>query len=100
MTTWELRRYSVKPEMFERFVDWYFAGIPAIRARFGFTVEWVAIDRERLEFDWLVSHPGTETEFRAAEAACHGSAEFLAHRATLPSSLTEQRNSLVEVRVP
>jgi len=100
MTTREFRRYAMKPEMFDAFVDWYFAGIPAIRAQHGFTVEWVVIDREHLHFDWLVSHPGTEEEFRAAEAACDASEAFRAHRARIASSLDGMQTSFVELRVP
>lgn len=98
VATRELRRYSIKPEMFEPFVAWYFSGVPAIRARHGFTVEWTVVDRGELELLWLVSYPGTEADFRAAEAVFDASPEFLAHLAAKPPScLTNQRNTFVEV---
>ncbi len=39
-------------------------------------------------------------EIRVAEEACHGSAELKERRAKLPSSLTDQLNSFVEVVIP
>lgn len=101
VVTRELRRYAVRPERFEAFIAWYFAGVPALRARYGFTVEWTVIDRAERAFIWLVSFPGDEAEFRAAEAAFDASAEFLAHLALKPAScLLGQRNSFVEPVVP
>lgn len=100
MTTREFRRYTMVPELFDDFLAWYRAGVPAIRAKHGFTIEWCVVDREHLQFDWLVSHPGTEDEFRAAERALESSDEWIAYLAQIPRSLTELRKSFVEVFVP
>jgi len=100
VTTRELRRYSMRPEMFDEFLEWYLAGVPAIRGRFGFTVEWVVVDREHLQIDWLVSHPGTEAEFRAAERAFESSEEWTSYLARVRPSLTELRASFVDVISP
>jgi len=100
MTTHEYRRYVLKPEMAEEFVAWYQAGVPAIRARFGFTVEWVVLDRERLAFDWLVSHPGTRDDFRAAELELEESDEWRQYLSRIAPSLDDLHASFVDVIVP
>lgn len=100
MTTRQFRRYAMIPERFDRFLVWYFAGVPAIRARFGFTVEWCVIDRERAHFDWIVSHPGTVEEFLAAEREFEASEEWGAYLATVDPSLEALETSFVDVVVP
>ncbi len=100
MTTSEYRRYVLKPEMADEFIAWYRAGVPAIRARFGFTVEWVVIDRERLAFDWLVSHPGTEEDFRAAEREFEASEAWRACLARIAPALDALDAAFVEVLFP
>ncbi len=100
MTTSEYRRYVLKPEMADEFIEWYRAGAPAIRARFGFTVEWVVIDRAGLRFDWLVSHPGSEEDFRAAEAAFEASPEWVEYLSRIRPSLDGLEKSFVEVVLP
>ncbi|HWL02892.1 MAG TPA: hypothetical protein VNQ52_11040 [Microbacteriaceae bacterium] len=100
MTTHEHRRYVLKPEMADEFIAWYRAAVPAIRARFGFTVEWVVFDRERLAFEWLVSHPGTQDDFRAAERDLEASQEWQEYLARIAPSLDELHASFVDVILP
>ena len=100
MTTYEHRRYVLKPEMADEFIAWYRAGVPAIRARFGFTVEWIVIDRGRLGFDWLVSHPGTPDDFRAAERELEASEEWREYLSRIAPSLDGLDASFVDLIVP
>ena len=100
MTTHEYRRYTLKPELADEFIAWYRAGVPALRASFGFTVEWVVVDRERLGFDWVVSHPGTPDEFRAAQRELEASMEWRDYLAQIPASLDELHASFVDLIVP
>ncbi len=100
MTTYEFRRYTMIPEMFDEFIAWYRAGVPPIRERFGFTVEWCVVDRQHLHFDWLVSHPGTEEEFRAAEVVFETSPEWVDYLSRVRPSLVELDKSFVEVFTP
>lgn len=98
--TREFRRYAMIPELFDEFLAWYRAGVPAFRAKHGFTIEWCVVDREHLHFDWIVSHPGTEEDFRAAEQALETSPEWTAYLAQIPPSLTGLEKSFVEVFTP
>lgn len=100
MTTYQHRRYAMIPERFDEFLTWYRAGVPELRARYGFTVEWCVVDREHDRFDWLVSHPGTEDEFLAAAAAFEASEDWKAYLGRVQPSLRELEVSFVEVWVP
>ena len=90
----------MQPERFDTFLAWYFAGVPALRASHGFTVEWCVIDRERDHFDWIVSHPGTVEDFLAAERAFEASPDWIAYLATVEPSLNALETSFVDVVTP
>jgi len=100
VTTRQLRRYTMIPERFDEFLAWYFAGVPAIRAEFGFTVEWCVVDREHERFDWLVSHPGGPDEFLAAEREFEASEVWTGYLARVRPSLVGLEASFVELVVP
>ncbi len=64
MTTVQLRRYELYPEVVDQFLAW-FDDVLAVRAEFGFKVEFAYLNRESSEFTWAVSH---EADFDAVEA--------------------------------
>jgi len=98
--TREFRRYALRAELFDEFLAWYLGGVPAHRARFGFTVELCIVDRERLEFDWLVAHRGTPEEFRDAVAAHKADPDWVAYHARMPAAIERIEKSFVEVVAP
>ncbi len=100
MTTREFRRYTMKPERFDSFLEWYLAGVPALRARYGFTVEFCVIDREHLQFDWVGSYPGTEAEFAEAAETLKNAPEWREYYSQLEPSFDRIEKSFVEVVVP
>jgi hypothetical protein len=95
--TRQFRRYDLYPELLDAFLEWYTSAVPRIRAAHGFTVENCFLDRVGSEFSWIVSYPGTEAEFLAAEAECNGSAEFQAHFAAGPRAIREMYVSTIEL---
>ena len=97
MITRQFRRYELHPELLDAFLEWYTSAVPRIRAAHGFTVETCFVDRVGAEFSWIVSYPGTEAEFLAAEAECNGSEEFQAHFAAGPRAIREMFVSTVEL---
>ena len=64
MTTVQLRRYELFPELADQFLAWL-DEVLVVRDRYGFQVEFAYLNRETSEFTWAVSHAG---DFDAAEA--------------------------------
>ena len=78
MTSVQLRRYEIKPDEMELFLEAVRAAF-VVRAQYGFNVAFALIDDERNHFTWAVTHDG---DFAAAEAEYYASPE----RAALPAN--------------
>ncbi len=63
MTTIQLRRYELVPELVDEFIAW-FPGVVAVREHYGFRVLFALHDRPGNEFTWAVAHDG---DFDAVE---------------------------------
>jgi hypothetical protein len=57
MTTIQLRRYELIPELVDDFLAW-FPRVVSARQQHGFTVLFALHDRPGNEFTWAVSHDG------------------------------------------
>ena len=68
MTTVQLRRYELYPELVEQFLEW-FDRVLEVRDLFGFRVVFAYLNRESSEFTWAVSHDGDFDEVEAAYLA-------------------------------
>lgn len=64
MSTVQLRRYELFPELADHFLAWL-DEVLVVRERYGFRVEFAYLNRETSEFTWAVSHDG---DFDAVEA--------------------------------
>ena len=65
MTTFQLRRYELEPELAEDFVSWVVNDIFPLRETFGFRVEWSFFDRAKSELVWMAAADCTQAEFEA-----------------------------------
>lgn len=63
-----LRRYLLDEDAVDAFLVWWQAGIPALREKEGFTIEWAYLDRDNATFTWAISHSGDRSAFDEAEA--------------------------------
>ncbi len=89
----QLRRYEVTDEAgLDRLVAW-FPTIAAVRETYGFTIDNVLVDRENLEFVWVVSHPG---DFDAAVETYNASPERAAAFEGFESPVEEMHLAMVE----
>jgi hypothetical protein len=73
--TVQLRRYSIRPDLFDDFVEWMRDELLPLRADFGFHVEFAYADAENALFTWAVSLPGDEAGFLETEAHYSASPE-------------------------
>jgi hypothetical protein len=78
MTSVQLRRYEIKLDAMEPFLD-AIRGAWVVREQYGFSVAFALVDEERNQFTWAVTHDG---DFAAAEASYYASDE----RAALPAN--------------
>jgi hypothetical protein len=65
---WQVRRYTMNPDVWDEFLDLFRNYIVPAREKWGWTVVGGWIDRDRLEFTWIVGHPAPEG-WEAAEDA-------------------------------
>ena len=70
----ELKQYTIKPESWEDFLGVWRKLIP-IRKRFGFTVLFALVDKERNIFTWALSHPD---DYDAADKSYQADPERIA----------------------
>ncbi len=77
--TSQLRRYTINKGSLDTFVEAWRDGVYPLRRKFGFAIDGAWIIRERNEFVWIMSHPGTPDDWKARDAAYYASPE----RATL-----------------
>ena len=61
MTTIQLRRYDLIPELVDEFLAW-FPQVVAARQKHGFTILFALLDRPGNEYTWAVSHEGNFDE--------------------------------------
>ncbi|GAA3528444.1 hypothetical protein GCM10022222_09350 [Amycolatopsis ultiminotia] len=80
MPTVQLRRYQVKSDELEGFVNRWHLVLP-VRRQYGFEVLFAFVDRSTNQFVWAVSHEGESDEFDAAEKLLMESPEGAAIRA-------------------
>ena len=89
----QLRRYSISDEAgLDRLAAW-FPTVAAVREQYGFTIDSILVDRENLEFVWVVSHPG---DFDAALEVYNASPERAAAFDGFESPVDEMHLSMVE----
>jgi hypothetical protein len=89
----QLRRYEVVDGEMDALLEW-FPRIIAVREKFGFTVEFLYVDREHNELIWAVSHPG---DFDAAFEALAASPERAAAFAGQPVRVAKMHLAMVDV---
>jgi hypothetical protein len=85
------RRYELKPELAEQFLEW-FKGIVPVREQYGFRIVSTTYDPASHEFTWVVAHDG---DFAAAEQVYSGSPERAAAFAGAPKYTLAQHISMV-----
>lgn len=73
--TTQLRRYDVKPELLEEFLEWWPSRLLPARRAYGFSLEHAYLNRATSEFTWAISVEGDAEAFAAAEAAYMASPE-------------------------
>ncbi len=88
----QLRRYEVVEGQMDDLLAW-FPTISAVRAEFGFKVEFMLVDREKNELTWAVSHPG---DFDEAFARFADSPERAAAFADQPKRVENMHVAMVE----
>jgi hypothetical protein len=88
----QLRRYQVIDGMMDSLLEW-FPTIIAVREKFGFTVEFMYVDREANELIWAVSHPG---DYDAAYEEMSASPERAAAFEGQPKRVESMQVSMVE----
>ena len=74
MTSFQLRRYDIKPAEMSTFLDAWNSVVP-VRQQYGFTVVTAVVNSDDNEFTWIVRHDGDEAAFRESEKAYHDSPE-------------------------
>lgn len=100
MTTTQLRRYELKPELQDHFVAWWSGGVVAGRAKYGFTILAAFLNHDKHEFTWIVQFDGDEAAFKAAESAWMTSAERAELFAGEPTHTNAIHVGLVEQLYP
>lgn len=92
MTTIQLRRYELVPELMDQFLEWYPSVLP-VRQQYGFRVLFAFLDRAGCEFTWAVAHDG---DFTAVEQVYMASPERAAVFAGQPVYTVAMHLSRVE----
>src|SRR3954451_10932033 len=67
LRTVQLRRYHLKPDLVDEFLEWWADRLRSPREAYGFTVESAYLNREAAEFTWAVSAEGDAEEFARLE---------------------------------
>ena len=88
----QLRRYDVVEGEMDSLLEW-FPNIIAVRAKFGFKVEFMYADRENNQLVWAASHPG---DYEAAYEEFAVSPERAAVFAGQPQRVTGMTVSMVD----
>ncbi|MGO2110917.1 MAG: hypothetical protein ACTH31_04825 [Pseudoclavibacter sp.] len=96
MTTTQLRRYELKPEHFDFFVDWFQTKLVPVREAYGFTVEFAMANREASEFVWAVSVEGDRATFDEIDATYAASPERAAAFEGVPEFSNAAHLSIVD----
>jgi hypothetical protein len=78
MTSVQLRRYEIKPDAMQPFLEAVRAAF-VVREQYGFGVAFALVDEQHNEFVWAATHDG---DFAAAETEYYASPE----RAALPAN--------------
>lgn len=73
--TTQLRRYSLDPARIDEFGPGWASRIPALRQKYGFSIEFAYLDRAASTFVWAVSTAGDHDEFLRREAEYYSSPE-------------------------
>ncbi len=95
--TVQLRRYRVIDDLYEDFLAWWQATMPALRTSAGFTVEFAYAIPASHEFVWAVSAPGTAEDFLRLETEYQAANERSGIFAGLPQRLRETQIELIDV---
>ena len=74
MTTYQLRRYTIKPGEMDDWIDEWRRIVVPLRRRFGFRVEGAWVDRASDLFVWMISYAGDEA-FESADRRYYSSEE-------------------------
>jgi hypothetical protein len=84
VSSFQLRRYDIKPGEMSTFLDAW-NGVLPVRQQYGFTVVAAVVNSDDNEFTWIVRHDGDEAAFKESEKAYYDSPE----REALPVSPVE-----------
>lgn len=96
MTATQLRRYQLKPGSVDAFLEAWGAAC-AVRAQFGFTVDFAVVDRVNEGFVWAVSVDG---DFEAIDRAYYDSPARAALAVDPASFVAEKWLTMVESVTP
>lgn len=95
-TSYQLRRYTLDPELATDFIDFMLGQVIPLRQQLGFTVEQLLLAQDQTVFTWLVSVPGDIAAFEKAEQAWKQSPERARIFEGLPRHVLNQEISFVE----
>lgn len=95
MTTYQLRRYELVPDLAEDFVAWVKNDIYPLREKFGFKVEWTYFDMANSQLIWMASADCNELEFEALDARWQQSDERAQAAIKMPAALIKIHASFV-----
>lgn len=73
--TIQLRRYSLDPARIDEFGPGWASRIPALRKKYGFSIEFAYLDRAASTFVWAVSIAGDHDEFLRRDAQYYAAPE-------------------------
>jgi hypothetical protein len=96
VTTTQLRRYQIDPEVFDEWVEWWRTVLVPARAEFGFEVGAGYTVPGTHDFVWLVSAPVERDAFERLDEDWENSAVRLKALETIPRKVLSARLEIVE----
>ncbi|GLB69500.1 hypothetical protein [Arthrobacter mangrovi] len=96
MQTTQLRRYTIRPDAHQDFVNFWRQNVTTLRRDAGFTIEFAVMDEQASEFIWAVSAPGDKKAFQKLEATYNASPTRTAVFANIPGWVTAVQISFIQ----
>jgi hypothetical protein len=98
--TLQLRRYQLTAETLDEFVRWWQDDLVPVRRSYGFGIQFACVVSQTAELIWVVSYPGDEEAFAAAERRYNELPDRVASISRQPAKPVATHTQFIQIVTP